>query len=60
MKGFDFTIVKKIFGGDVVCTNQLWQMMWNVEHINNHNAMHKMTWFVLTCHLVDSGDHGFI
>jgi hypothetical protein len=43
MKGFDFTIVKKIYGGDVVCTNQLWQMMLNVEHINDHNVMHKMT-----------------
>jgi hypothetical protein len=43
-----------------VCTNQLWQMMLNVEHINDHNVMHKMTWFVLTCHLFDSGDHGFI
>jgi hypothetical protein len=53
-------MVKKYYGGNVVCTNQLWQMMLNVERINNHNAMHKTTRFVLTRNLFDSGDHGFI
>ncbi len=60
MKGFDLIMVKKNYGGNVVCTNQLWQMMLNVELINDHNVMHKTTRFVLIRHLFDSGDHGFI
>jgi hypothetical protein len=59
-EGFWFDHCQKIYGGNVVCTNQLWEMMLNVEHINDHNMMHKTTWFVLTHHLFDSGNHGFI